>query len=131
MAEVCATLGFPQDPYPSTKFQEEALPVDAKFTAQDHIKPTNNELEAWEALIPSRDHESEHDEALGRSSHPKKDKHGHGSGDTRDDDVGKKPTKADPKDSEADPISAIVGRFSNRRIPAFENWRRLRRGVSS
>ncbi|KAI4218999.1 MAG: hypothetical protein LQ349_008489 [Xanthoria aureola] len=131
MAEVCATLGFPQDPHSSTDSQEEDDQVDAMSTAQEYLKPTMEELIAWAALIPLRDDESKHDEAFRKASGVKKETHGYGSGEIPNDDVEKKPTKADPKDSTADPISAIVGHLSKKRVPAFENWRRLRRDVSS
>lgn len=131
MAEVCATLGFPQDPHSSIDSQDEDDQVDAMSTAPDYLKPTMEELIAWAALIPLRDDESKHDEAFRKASGVKKENHGYGSGEIPDDDVEKKPTKADPKDSMADPISAIVGHLSKKRVPAFENWRRLRREDSS
>ncbi|KAL8643476.1 MAG: hypothetical protein Q9226_008343 [Calogaya cf. arnoldii] len=121
--EVCAALGFPRDPYPSIKGEGDTVSVDADSTERDLMKPTKEELEAWGALMPLLDLENKDDEAVGIPSRAK-DR-------TATAYLFEMPNalveKTDQKDLKTDPVAALVERFSKRRSPAFENWRRLRR----
>ncbi|KAL9022983.1 MAG: hypothetical protein Q9180_008455 [Flavoplaca navasiana] len=126
VAEVCAVVGFPRDPYLSTKFHEEALLKAAESTILKHPTPTKEELAAWETLVPSGDHGSEHDEASGKASLSIKNNLTSESG--RSDDVEE---KAPPNDREVDPIPAIIQRSIGRRnSSAFRQWRQQRARAS-
>ncbi|KAL8838656.1 MAG: hypothetical protein Q9176_004896 [Flavoplaca citrina] len=53
VAEVCAVVGFPRDPYLSTKFHEETLPKTAESSVSKHPKPTKEEQAASETFVLS------------------------------------------------------------------------------
>ncbi|KAL8851622.1 MAG: hypothetical protein Q9221_003459 [Calogaya cf. arnoldii] len=125
--EVCAALGFPRDPYPSTNAQGDAVSVDVDSTERDGMKPTKEELEAWEALMPSVELENKDDEVFGMSSRSKDRTATAYLFEIPNELVG----KPDQKDLKTDPVAALVERFSERRSPAFEHWRRVRRGSLS